>query len=71
MTTAAPQPDSETLLNLPHVGSVAASIDAGLPYALLAEFDTVDNVLHAAKAVTEAGYKKTDVHTPVPDPRDG
>ena len=66
MTTAASQPTSETLIDLPRGHEVAASIDAGLPYALLAEFDTVDSVLLAAKHATEAGYTRTDVHTPFP-----
>ncbi|BAM02908.1 DUF3341 domain-containing protein [Phycisphaera mikurensis] len=66
MTTAASQPTSETLIDLPRGHRVAASIDAGMPYALLAEFDTVDSVLMAAKRCTEAGYTRTDVHTPFP-----
>lgn len=66
MTTAASQPTSEKLLDLPGSASLDASVDAGLPYALLAEFDTVDSVLAAAKHTTEAGYTRTDVHTPFP-----
>ncbi|HVN48720.1 MAG TPA: quinol:electron acceptor oxidoreductase subunit ActD [Bacteroidota bacterium] len=35
-------------------------------YALTALFDSPDEVLHAAKRVTEAGFTKFDVHTPYP-----
>ena len=66
MTVSATTPTSETLIDLPGDRRVAASIDAGQPYALLAEFDTVDSVLLAAKHCTEAGYTRTDVHTPFP-----
>ena len=66
MTAYATQPTSETLIDLPGGRSVSASIDAGQPYALLAEFDNVDAVLAAAKASSEAGYTRTDVHTPFP-----
>ncbi|HEY0457083.1 MAG TPA: DUF3341 domain-containing protein [Verrucomicrobiae bacterium] len=35
-------------------------------YALLAEFDTTADVLHAAAMVRDAGYKRWDVYTPFP-----
>lgn len=34
--------------------------------AVLAEFDNVDDVMHAARTVRDAGFKKWDVHTPFP-----
>ncbi len=34
------------------------------PYALLAEFDTPADALHAAEKVRDAGFRKWDVHTP-------
>jgi hypothetical protein len=36
------------------------------PYALLAEFDTVPEVMHAAEKVRDAGYMIWDVHSPMP-----
>jgi hypothetical protein len=36
------------------------------PLLFLAEFDTADSVLDAAKKVRAAGYEKWDVHTPYP-----
>jgi len=35
-------------------------------FGLIGEFDNVDDILAAANAVREAGYKKTDVHSPFP-----
>lgn len=34
--------------------------------ALMAEFDNVDAVMHAARTVRDAGFKKWDVHSPFP-----
>jgi len=36
------------------------------PALLLAEFDKVEDVVHAAEKVRDAGYKSWDVHTPYP-----
>ena len=44
-------------INTPHQPSVVAGI---------AEFDSVDSIMAAAKKVREAGYSKWDVHSPFP-----
>ena len=36
------------------------------PYAILAQFDTPADVMHAAEKVRDAGYRRWDVHTPFP-----
>lgn len=36
------------------------------PYALIAEFDTPADALHAAEKIHAAGFKKWDVHSPFP-----
>ena len=36
------------------------------PYALVAEFDTPDQLLSAAEIARKAGYKKMDAYTPFP-----
>lgn len=36
------------------------------PVLYLAEFDSADAVLHAARKVRDAGFEKWDVHTPYP-----
>lgn len=36
------------------------------PALLLAEFESVPKVLHAAEKIRDAGYKKWDTHTPFP-----
>jgi hypothetical protein len=38
----------------------------GKLYGILAEFDAVDPVMGAARAVRDAGYKRWDVYTPFP-----
>lgn len=38
----------------------------GRPYALLAEFDTLESFLHAAEHVRDAGYTAWDTHSPFP-----
>ena len=35
-------------------------------YSITAIYHTPNDILHAAKAVRDAGYKKFDVHTPYP-----
>lgn len=35
-------------------------------YGLIAEFPSVDELLHAAEKVRDAGYKKTDAYSPFP-----
>ena len=35
-------------------------------YGIVAEFDTVDAVMRAARAVRQAGYRRFDVHSPFP-----
>ncbi len=37
-----------------------------MPYALLAEFDSVADVMHAAEKVRNAGFAVWDVHSPFP-----
>jgi hypothetical protein len=39
---------------------------ASLVYGLLAEFDDTDDLVHAAKALYERGYRRMDAHTPFP-----
>ena len=41
-------------------------IGNGKPYALLAEFGSVNEVLRAAEKVRDAGYMAWDVHSPFP-----
>ncbi len=45
--------------------SHGATEDIG-PYALVAEFDTPDQLLEAAEHARKAGYKKMDAYTPFP-----
>ena len=35
-------------------------------YGYLAEFDTAQDLAHAAEKIREAGFKRWDVHTPYP-----
>ena len=44
----------------------SASAASTRPALMLAEFDTPDAILGAAKRVRDAGYAKWDVHTPYP-----
>jgi hypothetical protein len=50
-----------------HTGDddAAAAVEPKL-FGLIGEFDNVDDIIDAANAVREAGYKKTDVHSPFP-----
>lgn len=41
-------------------------IGTGSPYALVAEFDSVVEVMRAAEKVRDAGYLLWDVHSPIP-----
>lgn len=41
-------------------------VDEIKPYALVAEFDTADDLIEAANAVREAGYTHVDAYTPFP-----
>lgn len=43
-----------------------ATIGDGNPYALLAEFESVGDVMRAAEQVRDAGYLIWDVHSPIP-----
>ena len=49
-------------------GTPASRSTAAAPavYGLVGEFDNVDSVIHAAKHVRDAGYKRFDVHSPFP-----
>ncbi|MDF1523040.1 MAG: DUF3341 domain-containing protein [Trueperaceae bacterium] len=44
----------------------AASIPAATLHGLIAEYDTPEQVLHAAEAARKAGYTKMDTYTPHP-----
>lgn len=48
-----------------HVMNIV-TIGDGQPFALLAEFESVGDVLHAAERVRDAGYLAWDVHSPIP-----
>lgn len=52
------------MLNEPTVDFV--TIGDGNPYALVAEFDSVSDVMRAAEQVRDAGYMIWDVHSPIP-----
>lgn len=41
-------------------------IGSGKPYAFVAEFDSVAEVMRAAEKVRDAGYLLWDVHSPIP-----
>jgi hypothetical protein len=44
----------------------SASADSTRPLLFLAQFDTPDEIIGAAKRVRDAGYARWDVHTPYP-----
>ncbi|MEO0475338.1 MAG: DUF3341 domain-containing protein [Planctomycetota bacterium] len=48
-----------------HAETSEAAADPKL-FGLIGEFDNVDDIIGAANAVREAGYTKTDVHSPFP-----
>jgi len=59
-----------TAIDTPHTGHGQADT-AQAPaepklFGLIGEFDNVDDIIDAANAVREAGYQKTDVHSPFP-----
>jgi hypothetical protein len=45
---------------------MAANTESTRPVLLLAEFETPDEIIGAAKRVRDAGFEKWDVHTPYP-----
>jgi hypothetical protein len=45
---------------------MAANADSTRPVLLLAEFETADDIIHAAEQVRDEGYEKWDVHSPYP-----
>ena len=52
--------------NEPDTQPDTATGESGDVYALLAEFEHVDDVMTAARAVRDAGYRRFDVHSPFP-----
>lgn len=50
----------------PNALQVATMADTTRPYAMIAEFTTPADIMHAAREVRNAGFKKWDVHTPFP-----
>lgn len=48
------------------VAGAKASDDAAKLFAVVAEFDNVDDVMSAARTVRDAGYKRWDIHSPFP-----
>lgn len=48
-----------------HADTAEAAADPKL-FGLIGEFDNVDDIIGAANAVREAGYKKIDAHSPFP-----
>jgi hypothetical protein len=46
--------------------SSAAAPPAGRHFGLLAEFEDVGSLMHAAEKVRDAGYKRWDCHSPFP-----
>jgi hypothetical protein len=53
-------------LETPHSLDQASAAAAESTYALLAEYHSVDELMHAAEKVRDAGYKHWDCHTPFP-----
>lgn len=50
----------------PATRSDTAADDQPVVYAMLGEFEDVDGVFNAARAVRQAGYSRFDVHSPFP-----
>lgn len=46
--------------------SHAMTVESVGPYALVAEFETVEQIIAAADAAREAGYRRMDAYTPFP-----
>lgn len=47
-------------------GTIRAEATGGAPWGLMAELETVNQVLTGAERVRDAGYTRWDVHTPFP-----
>ena len=45
---------------------MSAPITTQTPFAMLAEFHTPADVMHAAEKIRDAGFRRWDVHTPYP-----
>ncbi|MEM1355544.1 MAG: DUF3341 domain-containing protein [Planctomycetota bacterium] len=48
------------------LAEVAVAADEPAAFGLIGEFDNVDDIIAAANAAREAGFKKMDVHSPFP-----
>lgn len=52
---------------MPAAGHHHAQVDEALPiYGVLGEFDSAEDLLEAADAVRQAGYRRTDAYAPFP-----
>lgn len=50
----------------PSAPLTVTQVGDGAPYALIAEFESVAQVMQAAEKVRDAGYLNWDVHSPIP-----
>ena len=50
----------------PHLESEVDAAEEAEIYGVIGEFEDVDSIMAAAKAVREAGYRRVDVHSPFP-----
>jgi hypothetical protein len=57
--------NTATIVPTKGAGSKGAAAAEGI-YGLIGEFDSVDAVIRAARAVRKAGYTRFDVHSPFP-----
>ena len=64
--TLAPSQSPTTPTTLPPRQGSAPAKPQGRPFAMIGEFDSVDQILHAADAAYQAGYRDMDVHSPFP-----
>lgn len=55
-----------TVTTQPQTPAEPAADAPSQPYAVLAEFEDVDSLLHAAMAVRDRGFTRWDCHTPFP-----